>query len=189
MINLNFQTDDNQINDFIVVCEKFNQRPNRLVSHETYSGPEFRFSISQCGDLYQNHFIEMIPSDDDYIHNQRILRQLSEDIFISYLEIDKNNQDFIVSEVIFYYKNIENLEIIQELINGFSECIIDFSSDDNHKINYLGVKEGALSLEPLIFEDQENIELFYNPDTFKKAEKLVKKIKKNIPSGLNYRII
>jgi hypothetical protein len=179
MINLNFQTDDNQVNDFIVVCEKFNQRPNRLVVHETYSGLEFQDSISQFGDLYQNHFIEMVPSDDDYILNQRILRQISEDVFISYLEIDKNNQDFIISEVIFYYKNIENLETIQTIINGLSECIVDFSSNDNHKINYLGVKEGVLSLEPLIFESQENIELFYNPDTFKKAEKLVKKIKKN----------
>jgi hypothetical protein len=179
MININFQTDDNQINDFLVVCDKFNQRPNRLVLHETYSGLDFQESINSCENLYQNHFTEMIPSDDDYIYNQRILRQISEDIFISYLEIDRNNQDFIISEVIFYYKNIDNFESVQKLISDFSECIVDFSSTDNHKINYLSVKEGALSLEPLIFDTQENIELFYNTDTFKKVEKLVKKIKKN----------
>lgn len=179
MINLNFQTDDNQINDFIVVCEKFNQRPHRLVIHETYIGPNFTQYISKSDNLYENHFTEMIPEDDDYIQNQRILRQISETIFISYLEIDKTNEEYVVSEVIFFYKNINDFQTIETMLSEISENVIDFSSSENHKINILGVKEGSLSIEPLIFDEQENIELYYNQESFTQVQKLIKKVKKS----------
>lgn len=179
MINLNFQSDDNQINDFLVVCEKFNQRPHRLAIHETYIGSSFQNSINNLENLYENHFTEMIPQDDDYIQNQRTLRQVSECIFISYLEIDKNNEDFVISEIIFYYKNVNDVEKIQQIIQELSDFVIDFADSNTHKINYLSVKEGALSLEPIIYQQDDNIELFYNNDTFSKVQKLIKKIKKS----------
>jgi hypothetical protein len=178
MINLNFQTDDNQINDFIVVCEKFNQRPHRLVIHESYTGLEFQDYINSLESLYQNHFTEMIPQDDDYIQNQRILRQISETIFISYLEIDRNNEEFITSEVIFYYQNVESFDIIQKMIDDLSEFVIDFSESEHHKVNFLTVREGHLTIEPIIGDQQENCELFYNSNCFTRVEKLIKKIKK-----------
>lgn len=178
MINLNFQTDDNQIHDFIVVCEKFNQRPHRLAIHESYIGQEFHEYINSLESLYQNHFTEMIPQDDDYIQNQRILRQISETIFISYLEIDKNNEEFVTSEVIFYYQNVENFDTIQKIIQDLSEFVIDFSESENHKINFLGVREGHLLIDPILIEEQENCEFFYSQDCFSKVEKLIKKIKK-----------
>jgi len=178
MINLNFQSDDNQTNDFIEVCEKLNQRPHRLVIHETYSGPDFIEHIDKLENLYENHFTEMIPQDDDYIQNQRILRQISESVFISYLEIDKTNEDFAVSEVLFFYKNTNDFEKLENLISELSEFVIDFSSSESHKINILSVKENALSIEPLILNQQENIELFYHQDSFTKVQKLIKKSKK-----------
>jgi len=178
MINLNFQTDDNQVNDFIVVCEKFNQRPHRLVIHESYTGLEFQDYINTLESLYQNHFTEMIPQDDDYIQNQRTLRQISETIFISYLEIDRNNEEFITSEVIFYYKDVENFDTIQKMIDDLSEFVIDFSESENHKLNFLTVRENQLSIEPILSDKQENCELYYNSNCFTKVEKLIKKIKK-----------
>lgn len=180
MINLNFQTDDNQINDFLVVCEKFNQRPHRLVIHDTYQGVSFEEYVQKLSiEPPQNCFIEMIPSEDDYIFNQRILKQITENIFISYLEIDKNNDDFVVSEIIFYFKSVDDSKEIENIIDDLSQFIVDFSESETHKINYLAVKESALILDPLHFEDQENIELFYNSETLTQVNKLIKKLKKS----------
>jgi len=182
MKNINFQSDDNQINDFLVVCDYLKQRPHRLVIHDSFTSEDFNKVINSTiniDDSYQNFFIEMVPSDDDYIKNQRTLKQISSDIFISFLEIDKNSEDSIASEIIFYFKNSQNIEVIENIILSLQDFIVDFGSSENHKINLLSVKENTLDLEPLSIDRNDSFDFYYNEEVISKINKLIKKIKKN----------
>jgi hypothetical protein len=186
MINLNFQSDDGQINDFLFVCEKFNKRPNRLIIHESYKGIDFTkiindFTFEQSED---NLFIELINSGDGFIKNQRILHQLSENMFISFLEIDKYNDDFAVSEVLFFFKDSEQLIEVENIIDKLSECILDLTSSESHKINFLTVRENTIDIEPLLTESNEDFENYYNDNVISQVNKLVKKFKKD-ESGIS----
>lgn len=187
MINLQLNTDDNQIGDYLHICEVFNKRPNRLVIHDTFEGTSFIDKINTISsESLDNdiHFIEMVPSDDKYVINQRILKKISDNIFISFLEIDNEDENYLISEVLFYFKDTEDKLKIEEIIEDLSTSILDFSESVNHKINILSSNNGILDLDSIIIDDIEDIELFYNEDVIKSVNKTIKCLKKQ-NSGLS----
>ncbi len=179
-INLNVNKDDSNLNDFLFCWDKFKSRPNKIVIHNTYSTKQF-LSIVENIEKSKNVFTEVIPDYDDYIINDKILVQISDNSYISYIVIDKNLDSSIVSDVVFYYKEPEDFTEISKLIEELENTIVNFTDEESYNLNTLNFSNGALEIEPIEYmvTDDENVEVYYSHKSFKSISKLVKKIKKS----------
>ena len=179
-INLNVNKDDSNLNDFLYCWDKFKSRPNKIVIHNTYSTKQF-LSIVEKIEQSKNVFTEIIPDYDDYIINDKILVQLSENFYISYVVIDRNLDSSIVSDVVFYYKEPDDFINISKLIDELESTIVNFTDEESYNLNTLNFSNGALEIEPIeyMITDDENVESYYSHKTFKSVSKLIKKIKKS----------
>lgn len=179
-INLNVNKDDSNLNDFLYCWDKFKSRPNKIVIHNTYSTKQF-LSIVEKIEQSKNVFTEIIPDYDDYIINDKILVQLSENFYISYVVIDRNLDSSIVSDVVFYYKEPDDFINISKLIDELESTIVNFTDEESYNLNTLNFSNGALEIEPIEYmvTDDENVESYYSHKTFKSVSKLIKKIKKS----------
>lgn len=179
-INLNVNKDDSNLNDFLYCWDKFKSRPNKIVIHNTYSTKQF-LSIVEKIEQSKNVFTEIIPDYDDYIINDKILVQLSENFYISYVVIDRNLDSSIVSDVVFYYKEPDDFINISKLIDELENTIVNFTDEESYNLNTLNFSNGALEIEPIEYmvTDDENVESYYSHKTFKSVSKLIKKIKKS----------
>lgn len=180
-MKININQDDSGVNDFLIIFDSMKTRPNRVLLHDRFSGKEFndivdRFSSSE--NLEKNFLTEYIPSDDDYIINEKVLLQISENIWLSYVIINKQSEDFIVNEVCFYYKNTNQLEDIEKLIAQITECIVDYDNLNINKANTISITNNTIDLEPLFIEEDIVIENMYSDMVIKNVEKLIKTIKK-----------
>lgn len=175
-MNLNINKDDSSINDFLYCWDVFKKRPNRIVLHNTYSSVLFREKISS---KEENIFTEIIPSDDSYIINDKVLCKINDSIYLSYVIIDKLQDNSIISEITFFYKDSNELPEIETIINEIEESVIDFEEDESNKLNMVSVSNGVLDIEPIDRKDIESIEMYYNNKTFKDINKIIKSIKKN----------
>jgi len=179
-INLNVNKDDSNLNDFLFCWNKFKSRPNKIVIHNTYSTKQF-LSIVEKIEQSKNVFTEIIPDYDDYIINDKILVQLSDNFYISYVVIDRNLDSSIVSDVVFYYKEPDDFINISKLIDELESAIVNFTDEESYNLNTLNFSNGALEIEPIeyMLTDDENVESYYSHKTFKSVSKLIKKIKKS----------
>lgn len=179
-INLNVNKDDSNLNDFLYCWDKFKSRPNKIVIHNTYSTKQF-LSIVEKIEQSKNVFTEIIPDYDDYIINDKILVQLSDNFYISYVVIDRNLDSSIVSDVVFYYKEPDDFINISKLIDELESTIVNFTDEESYNLNTLNFSNGALEIEPIehMVTDDENVESYYSHKTFKSISKLIKKIKKS----------
>lgn len=182
-INLNINKDDNTINDFIYCWDQFKSRPNRLTLFNTYSTEKFK---EFTDDIFsnKNFFSEVIPEEDGYSINDKILAKINNEIFLSYVIVDRNREDSVTTDLLFIYKEEKNLEKIQELITKLDDCIVDFSDEDEvvSNLNTLQISNNStLEVESLhnIKIDIDCVESYYNSQTFKELNKLTKKIKKS----------
>ena len=180
-MNININRDDSGINDFLIIFDSMKSRPSRVILHDRFSGKEFNDIIESfisSKKLEKNFLTEYIPSDDDYIINEKVLLQIDENIWISYLVINKQSEDYIINEVCFYYKNVEQQDHVEKMVVQITECIVDYE-DESNKINTLSMNsDNLIDLEPLIISeiDTENM---YSDAVIKKIDKLVKVIKKD----------
>lgn len=179
ILNLNINKDDAELNDFLYCWEQFESRPNKILIHNTYSYKAF----SQLLESYiveKNSFTEVIPSTEEFVINDKMFVKIGENIFCSYLVLDRRHENSIISEVTFYYKCEEDFELIQEIVSKLNDCIVNFEEDEN-KINTIVLNSGSLDLEPIDLNsiDIDNFELFYSKKTHKELNKLVKDIKKS----------
>ena len=180
-MNININRDDSGINDFLIIFDSMKSRPSRVILHDRFSGKEFNDIIESfisSENLEKNFLTEYIPSDDDYIINEKVLLQIDENIWISYLVINKQSEDYIINEVCFYYKSVEQQDHVEKMVVQITECIVDYE-DESNKINTLSMNsDNLIDLEPLIISeiDTENM---YSDAVIKKIDKLVKVIKKD----------
>ena len=180
-MNININRDDSGINDFLIIFDSMKSRPSRVILHDRFSGKEFNDIIESfisSKKLEKNFLTEYIPSDDDYIINEKVLLQIDENIWISYLVINKQSEDYIINEVCFYYKSVEQQDHVEKMVVQITECIVDYE-DESNKINTLSMNsDNLIDLEPLIISeiDTENM---YSDAVIKKIDKLVKVIKKD----------
>jgi hypothetical protein len=154
-------------------------RPCRVIIHDAFSGPEFEKILVDNNIKKENSVTEFIPNDKDYLVNEKNLVKIEEDIWISYVVINKNSENYLINDVTFFFKNEEQRSKIDELFLKLSECLVDYEKDSFDKINALSVNNGVLELEPIFFNTENDTETLYNSSIFKKTDKLIKKIKKS----------
>ena len=174
-LKLNINKDDHS-DDYMIVFDKFGQRPNKIIIHDTFDGIKFEDIIKS--DSEPNILTEMIPSEDGYLTNEKISIEIKENIFCSYVIIDKQSDNYIINDVCFFYKNQSDVEYINNLITNLYNCIIDYEKSVN-KFNTISISPTSLEIEPVYIDiDAIEIEGKYNDDIIKSVEKLQKKIKK-----------
>lgn len=182
-MNLNINKDDSQINDFIFCWEIFGKRPNKITLHQAYLTESFKEKLKSFEE--ENTFTEILPSDEEFIINERVFLKVNQNIFMSYVSLDKTEENSISTDVYFLFKEKEDSLKIEEIINSLSECVVDYEEDEVLKLNTLVINNGALDIEPIDTNfDIENIEFFYNKETINSVNKLTKSIK-NQKFGLN----
>lgn len=181
-LNININRDDSNNNDFLVVFNSMQCMPSRVIIHDRFSGKEFNEIVKKniTGEnLEENFLTEYLPSDNEYIINEKVLRQISDDLWLSYVEVNKQSENFLVNEVCIWYKNITQQKSFESLIVDFSDCIVDYEEDTTNKINTISLFNNSLELEPIFFsESDDDIDLKYNDSTIRKINKVVKSIKK-----------
>ena len=178
-LNININKEDSNINDFLYAWSQFDSRPNRLTIYNSYSSTLFN-EVVLSEFLEKNVHTEIIPVEECSIINDQYSIRLKDNIFISYIVVDRNNENSSINEIIFYYKSDEDYDDIVNIIKKLDDCIISFEDDDGNKLNTLTLNQNNLEIEPLFFNHElENTELFYNDKTYTKIDKLIKSIKKS----------
>lgn len=176
-MNLNINKDDSSINDFLFCWDIFQKRPNKITLHQTYLTSKFKVKIEKFDK--ENIFTEILPSDDEFIINERTLVKINDNIFMSYVSLDKTEENSISTDIYFLYKESSDHIEIEKIINEISECAINYEQDDIEKLNNLTLNNGILDIEPISNDDLDfhNMESFYNKKTFKDVNKMIKSIK------------
>ena len=176
-LTLNITKDDYNLNDFIYCWDKFGNRPNRIVLHNTYSSKLFDEVLYKYI-LDKNIFTEVIPDKHGVIINDKILARLDDKCYLSYVVADRNQENSFIDSITFYYHGDNN---ISSIVDELNDCILDYQDDDSNKLNTIIFTQNGLELEPIsiLDDDLENIDLFYSVNTFKSIDKNIKKIKKS----------
>lgn len=179
-LNLNINKDDSSINDFLFCWSIFDTIPNKILVHDSYLSDYFLKLIGPKT-IEKNEFSEILPDSDSDIINTKTLSKLSETIYISYVLIDINQPDSIVSDITFFYKSEFDKPVINEIIEGLIQnCEVDYEESEVNKINSIGLSNTGLELERVETKiDLDTVESFYNSKTIKEVNKLIKKIKKS----------
>jgi DNA replication protein DnaC len=174
---LNIQSDNYELNDFLIIFEKFGQRPNKIVIHDTFDGVAFESTLKY---QVETKLTEYIPSDDDYFINQKNLTKINDNIYCSFVIIDKQSENYLINDVTFLYKEESDEPIIEKIIESIFDCVIDYENNNSiNKFNTLTLTPNSLEVDT-ISVDLESIEIEgrYNENIIRKAEKIQKKIKK-----------
>jgi len=175
-LNLNVTKDDYNLNDFIYCWDRFGNRPNRVVIHNTYSTKLFNKVMSDYI-LDKNVFTEIIPDSEEVIINDKILAKLDERCYLSYVVADRNMDNSFIDSITFYYDG--GYDGIQTFVEELNDCVLDYCEDDSNKLNTIGLSVNGLEIEPInLKEENDNVDLFYSTSTFKSITKAIKGIKK-----------
>lgn len=179
-LNLNVNKDDAELNDFLYCWEQFESRPNKIVIHNTYSTNLFN-EVLDNHVIERNFFTEVVPADETFVINDKMFVKINDDVYCSYIVIDRKQENSVINEVTFFYKTEENFTLIQELVEEFNTCVINFDEADSNKLNTIALSQGGLEVEPIEMSDfdVDNFELYYSKQTSKDINKLVKEIKKS----------
>jgi len=179
-VNININGDDHNINDYLYCWSELGERPNRIVLYDHYESDSFKNLIIEEGSQYQGIFTEVIPTESDYMVNDKVLIKIADSIYVSFTQFDKLTEENIIGEVSFIYSNESSLEI-NKILSKLNEISVDITFEDDKRVNCITIGQNGLDLDPisLMKADYENIELYFNDETIKSAEKLIKKIKKS----------
>jgi hypothetical protein len=173
---LRFSSDDNNLNDFLICWKRFGSRPNRILIENAYSSKLVGDAISDII-KEKNVFTEVIPDGESLIINDRVFVRLEDELYLSYVVIDRNSESSFIDSMLFLYK--EGFDGVQDYVDLLNECLIDFQEDTGNKINAMVLSPSGLEIETVGITDydSENIETYYSGKTFKAMEKAVKRIK------------
>ena len=182
LINLNINKDDSDINDYIYIWDYFKKRPNKITIHKSYTLDLEKEIIELSSENVK--FSEVIPSESEDIVNDRILSKLEIDdkvIFISYVVIDRKFQSPEISGLTIFYKDEDDVSVIDELVEDFEKYSIQEIEEVEYNLYTTSVSSSstliAESISPIT--DLDNIDLYYSSKTFKNIKKSIKSLKKN----------
>lgn len=174
-IRFNIQSDNHNLNDFLIVSESMGKIPNRIVIHDTFSGHNFENLIDNMGSEDKITFSEVIPTENGYYTNERILIKINESLWCSYTKIDTTSDNFPINEVCIYFKEHG---VLGTLIEEIKECSIKFDDEnDINKINTLSLSNGILELDPLVIDQSLDINDHHSKKNIKKIKRILKSIK------------
>jgi DNA replication protein DnaC len=175
-ININ-----NEDNDFLYCWNKFGDRPNKIKVFNSYLKEDFLEILEE----YKKEISlssEVIPAEEYNIINEKHFIKVSDTIYISYIILDKDNEASIIHEVSFFFKDIkEDIEIVNQISIKLDNCIVDLSEEDEVRYNLytILISQQGLDLELINRNELEDVDFYYNEDTFKSIKSLIKKIKKS----------
>lgn len=178
-MELNINRDDPTTNDYITIHQKYGSLPNKIFIHDTFNGTKFESIINDYKneDGIFNSVSEYIPKGEDYSINKKILIELSDDIFCSYLGVDITSEEFFIEEVVFYYKNGDTEEVTQDIIASIINHIAESEEQIVSRINSLTIDSGTLDIQPVHCEEID-IKPNCNKETYKKINSLIDSINK-----------
>lgn len=174
---LNISNDDNT-NDYLYCWDIFSDRPNKITIYSSFSKKEFIDIISEYT-LYKKSTIELIPAEDFDIVNDKSLVKINSNIYISYHILDKESENSFIHEVVFFYKNQEDIIKVNEITKKLNNCNIELDeNDDVYKLNTVFISPNGIELEPIEKNDSdESIDLYYSMNTLKSVKNLTKSLK------------
>jgi len=179
MLNLNINSEESNINDFLEIWNEFKSRPNQFIIDGSYD-----FNIFNILDISNiNKVSELIATDFEYKTNDRLLGKINNDIFLSYFIIENEGKK-LITDLVFLYKDSVNYEEVCKILEKIDKHRINDISDDENSLNILNFDDSNnLKLEKI---DSKEIDLdkFYSKYTSKSLSSLFKKIKKS-KSGLS----
>jgi ATPase family associated with various cellular activities (AAA) len=180
-LNININKDDHEINDYLFCWHKLGNRPNKISIFGHYQHDTFHKYISTRRKKFQGIFTEVVPAGEDYIINEKCLVELTGDIFISYIQYDKQVPETLIGDISLFYlnKSVDNINII---LSELQKLELQLNQDSFTRMNTLNFTPSAgLELDSLdiLDADYENIDNYYEDDVIKKSDKLIKYIKKN----------
>lgn len=180
--NLNIDKDDSDSNDFLICWSIFKKRPNKVIVYDSFS-KELFLEIIESYTVDKNINLEIIPDEELDVINEKVLIKVSDDIYLSYLLLDKNNDNSFIHEICFFINEYDNnISVVNEILDKLDPSIIDFNNDVlESNLNMVSIGQSSvLEIEPILFKDlDDDIDLYYNSNTMKSINKLVKKIKKS----------
>jgi AAA+ ATPase superfamily predicted ATPase len=180
-LNINVNKDDHEINDYLFCWSKLGQRPNKITLLSHYQADIFHNYISTKRVGFNGIFTEVVPTGQDYIINEKCLVELNGSIFVSYVQFDKQVPETLIGEVSLFYSN-KSVDNINVILSELQKIELELNQDSNNRINTLNFSPTTgLEIDSLeILEaDYENIDNYFEDDVIKKADKLIKYIKKN----------
>jgi Cdc6-like AAA superfamily ATPase len=107
--------------------------------------------------------------------------KITDNIYCSYIIVDRRHENSITSEVTFFYKEEENFKEVQKIVEELNSCTLIFDEDESNNLNTIALSAtSGLEIEPIDMSDfdVDNFDLFYTKNTSKDINKLVKEIKK-----------
>ena len=179
-LKINITKDDNNVNDFLYCWDKFNDRPNKIIIYSSFSKEGFISIISEYTE-YKNSSIELIPVDELDIINDKSIIKINDNIYLSYIILDRENENAFIHEITFFYISEDDMKIINEILLKLNDSIIDIEEEiNNYKLNTVYISQNGVEIEAIDkIELDENIDLFYNEKTLKSINKLTKTLKKS----------
>lgn len=180
----NYKSDDVNINDFIFCTEKLGERPSKVVLALNFNLEEFKKIMSKYEVKVINTLIEVLPDAEANMVNEKNLSLVDNKFFISYTHVDKTLPDGFITNFIIYH-TIADVELVDKFVNELmaaseEETEEEASLESVKTIKYVSNNQTGLILETMkpMAADYENIELYFNDDTFKATKKLIKKVNK-----------
>lgn len=182
-IKLNINKDDYTTNDFLFCWDQFGSRPNKITLYSQYSTKIFTELLQNYQSESDNRFTEVIPDDKGSVVNEKVLSKITDGIYLSYTIIDKSNENSIIDEISFLYKDYDNDFVkVKDIIEELNTCLIEFLDDDSRfKLNTISLTPTGLEIEPIDLKDVdlESFSYYYSDKTMKGLDKVIKSIKKS----------
>lgn len=184
-LNLNINKDDFSLNDYLYCWQQFGSRPNKLLIHNNYSTKLFNELFNQYSSD-KNCLTEIIQTDDGFAINDKIFVKIDDNIYCSYIILDRSHENSTINEVIFFYKSSEDFNKVQDIVEKLNKCLATFDENINNILNTISFSNNVFELEPINIDnvDIDNFNMYYSKNVFKEVNKLVKNIKSST-KGLN----
>jgi hypothetical protein len=176
-ISLNINKDDSEMNDFIYCYNNFGSIPNKILIHGTFLYKPFNDELLDYEVV--NTFTEIITEEQPII-NERIILKINNNIIISYIVIDRDQEHSVTSELTAFFKDDNDRDIIDEVLDRLRRHIISYEEED-FKLNVITYSNtSGLDIEPIINKlTKESFDYYYSHKTKKSINRLVKRLKDN----------
>jgi hypothetical protein len=176
-IQINISKDDTDLNDFLISWKEMGERPSRITIHNTYLTKLFDDVIREKI-VKKNVFTEVTPYDNYLIIDDKMFIKLNNDCYLSYVVSDRMSEDSFIDTITFFYRS--GYDGVQNIIDELNDAILDFSDDDTNNLNTIILTQWGLEIEPISTSiETDGIDEYYNSETFKSTNKLIKSIKKS----------
>jgi hypothetical protein len=194
-MNINLNNDSNSIDDIFIIYNKTGERPNRITIDDLFVGKDFEDIIIQIKSDFSGSFIldnyqtDIIPNEDQSIINQKVFIEISKDIWLSYLAINKDSEEFICNNIQIYYIGSEQdtIDKVNKLQSSIMSSIFPFEEENvsTSRLYTVSISTNGLDIEPISIDPISDIEKYYHSDTLKSFNSWVKKSKK-VKSGISF---